>query len=95
MDFPIAELMDEDACDSKSVESLYPAGIACPRRGRADAIAVHRPGPRNFPREFRGASRTYLYQYVAMFVWGDDAKRATTEFLRAMLGVESATKRPT
>jgi len=40
-------------------------------------------------------SKKYLYQYVAMFEWGYNAKRATTETLRALLGVESATKFPT
>jgi len=52
-------------------------------------------GLRNFLRTSRGVSKKYLYQYVAMFEWGYNAKRATTEFLRAMLGVESATKYPT
>jgi len=52
-------------------------------------------GLRNFLRPFRGVSKKYLYQYVAMFEWGYNAKRATTEFLRALLSVESATKCPT
>jgi len=42
-----------------------------------------------------GVSKKYLYQYVEMFEGGYNAKRATTEFLRAILGVESATKCPT
>ena len=52
-------------------------------------------GLRNFLRPFRGVSKKYLYQYVALFEWGYDVKRATPEFLRAILGVESATKCPT
>lgn len=49
-------------------------------------------GLRNFLRPFRGVSKVYLYQYVAMFEWGYNAKRATEAFLRALLGVESATR---
>ena len=48
-------------------------------------------GLRNFLRTFRGVSKKYLYQYVAMFEWGYNAKRATLEFLWAILGVKSAT----
>ena len=50
MDFPIAELMDEDACYAKLLQALHPAGLACPRCHTADRIAVHRshraPGAR-------------------------------------------------
>ena len=49
-------------------------------------------GLRNFLRPFRGVSKAYLYQYVAMFEWGYNAKRATSTFLKALLGVESATR---
>ncbi len=42
MDFPIGELMDEDACYAKLVQALHPAGIACPRCKGADQITVHR-----------------------------------------------------
>jgi transposase len=52
-------------------------------------------GLRNFLRPFRGVSKKYLYQYVALFEWGYNVKQATTGFLRALLGVESATKCPT
>ena len=48
-------------------------------------------GLRNFLRTFRGVSKKYLYQYVAMFEWGYNAKRATPQFLWAVLGVRSAT----
>ena len=44
-------------------------------------------GLRNFLRPFRGVSKKYLYQYVAMFEWGYNVKRATPGFLRALLGV--------
>ena len=42
MDFPIAELMDEDACYAKLVAWLHPDGLACPRCHRADRMRVHR-----------------------------------------------------
>jgi transposase len=48
-------------------------------------------GLRNFLRLFWGVSKKYLYQYVALFEWGHNAKRATPEFLWAILGVKSAT----
>jgi transposase-like protein len=48
-------------------------------------------GLRNFLRLFRGVSKKYLYQYVAMFEWGYNVKRATPGFLRALLGVRAAT----
>jgi transposase-like protein len=42
MDFPIAELMDEDACYAELVEWLHPDGLACPRCAKADRMRVHR-----------------------------------------------------
>lgn len=52
-------------------------------------------GLRNFLRPFRGVSKKYLGQYVAMFEWACNAKRATTDFLRAMLGLKPGTYRDT
>jgi transposase-like protein len=52
-------------------------------------------GLRNFLRQFRGVSKDYLYQYVAMFEWGYNIKRATPRFLGALLGVRSTTICPT
>jgi transposase len=49
-------------------------------------------GMRNFLRPFRGVNKVYLYQYLAIFEWGYNVKRATPAFLDALLGVESATK---
>ena len=34
-------------------------------------------GLRNFLRPFRGVNKVYLHQYVAMFEWGYNVKRAT------------------
>lgn len=52
-------------------------------------------GMRNFLRTFRGVSKKYLHQYVAMFEWGYNVKCATPGFLWAILGVRSATICPT
>jgi transposase-like protein len=41
MDFPITELMDEDACYAKLLHWLHPDGLDCPRRHRADRLRVH------------------------------------------------------
>jgi transposase-like protein len=43
-------------------------------------------GLRNFLRTFRGVSKKYLAQYVAVFEWGHCLKAATVAFLRALLG---------
>ena len=42
MDFPISDLMDEDACYAKLVGWLHPDGLACPRCGARDGLTVHR-----------------------------------------------------
>jgi transposase-like protein len=45
MDFPIDELMDEDACYARLLEILQPGGLVCPRCGaRYDVgrLKVHR-----------------------------------------------------
>src|SRR5918998_2904314 len=49
-------------------------------------------GLRNFLRPFRGVNKVYLHQYVAMFEWGYNVKRATPAFLRALLGVRAPTR---
>jgi transposase-like protein len=42
MDFPISELMDEDACSQKLLSWLHPDGLACPRCGAREDLRVHR-----------------------------------------------------
>jgi transposase-like protein len=42
MDFPIAELMDQDACYAKLLHWLLPEGLVCPRCGARDGLGVHR-----------------------------------------------------
>ena len=48
-------------------------------------------GLRNFLRPFRGVSKWFLDQYVAMFEWAYNVKTATDDFLRALLGVKPGT----
>ena len=48
-------------------------------------------GLRNFLRPFRGVSKWFLHQYVAVFEWGYNLKRATADFLRALLGIGPTT----
>lgn len=52
-------------------------------------------GLRNFLRPFRGVNKVYLQQYVAMFEWSYNVKRATPSFLRALLGIGATTACPT
>ncbi len=42
MDFPITDLMDDDACDAKLVAWPHPDGFAFPRCHEGDRMAVHR-----------------------------------------------------
>ncbi len=42
-------------------------------------------GMRNFLRPFRGVHKEYLAQYVAMFEWAHNLKRATSDFLRTLM----------
>jgi transposase len=48
-------------------------------------------GLRNFLRPFRGVSKWYLAQYVAIFQWGHNLKSVTNEFLRILLGNQPST----
>lgn len=48
-------------------------------------------GLRNFLRPFRGVSKWYLDQYVAIYQWGSNIKRSTDEFLRILLGMRPGT----
>lgn len=41
MDFPLTDLMDQDACYARLVGALHPDGLACPRCG-GDRFGVHR-----------------------------------------------------
>jgi transposase-like protein len=51
-------------------------------------------GLRNFLRPFRGVSKWYLAQYVAIFQWAYNLKQVTTEFLRVLMGVRQTTNLP-
>ena len=48
-------------------------------------------GLRIFLSRFRGVSKRYLSQYVAMFQWAHNLKRATEDFMRALLGMRPST----
>ena len=41
MDFPLTELMDQDACYARLSKALHPEGMAYPRCG-GDRFGVHR-----------------------------------------------------
>jgi transposase len=49
-------------------------------------------GLRNYLRTFRGVSKHYLAQYVAIFQWGHNIKVVTDEFLQTLLGILPFTK---
>jgi len=48
-------------------------------------------GLRTFLRPFRGVSKYYLGQYVALFQWAHNLKAVTEDFLRILLGVPLST----
>jgi transposase len=48
-------------------------------------------GLRIFLSRFRGVSKWYLAQYVAVFQWAHNLKRATDDFLRTLLGMRPNT----
>ena len=45
MDFPIIDLMDQEACRRKLFDLLHPEGFACPRCGAREGLNVHRRHP--------------------------------------------------
>lgn len=47
---------------------------------------------RTFLRPFRGVSKWYLEQYVAIFQWSANLKEVSDDFLRVLLGVPFSTK---
>jgi transposase-like protein len=42
MEFPLADLMDEQACYQRLLSVLHPGGLACPRCRAKDELGVHR-----------------------------------------------------
>jgi transposase len=48
-------------------------------------------GLRDFLRPFRGVSKWFLNQYVGMFEWAYNVGEATSDFLRALLGIRVLT----
>ena len=49
-------------------------------------------GLRNYLRMFRGVSKHFLGQYVAMFQWSYNIKTVTDDFLRTLLGISAFTR---
>jgi transposase len=49
-------------------------------------------GLRNYLRTFRGVSKHFLDQYVAMFQWSYNIKAVTDDFLRRLLGISPLTR---
>jgi transposase-like protein len=45
MDFPIDDLLDQDACSRKLMDLLHPGGMACPRCAAREGLNVHRHRP--------------------------------------------------
>jgi hypothetical protein len=69
--------------------------------GRDGVREVHRntleglwTGVRNFLRLFRGVSKWFLAQYVAIFQWGYNLKAVTDDFMRVLLGIAPSTSFP-
>src|SRR5690348_5804574 len=42
MDFPLTDLMDQDACYAKLVALLHPGGLSCPACAAGDRLRAHR-----------------------------------------------------
>lgn len=61
------------------------------REVHVNTMEGHWTGLRNFLRPFRGVSKWYLDQYVAIFQWGYSIKRVTDDFLRILLGMKPGT----
>ena len=84
MDFPITDLMDEDACYAKLVHWLHPCGFACPRCRRDDRMAVHRRG-RAPVLDYRcGHCRRVFNAFTATSLHG--AKRRPAELVLILRG---------
>ncbi|MGE5757066.1 MAG: hypothetical protein ACM35G_15350 [Planctomycetaceae bacterium] len=65
MDFPIPDLMDQDACFAKRVGWVHPdgLGLACPRGGGRDGLVTHRRHRAPAP-GYRCASRRRVFNVV-------------------------------
>ena len=61
------------------------------REAHVNTTEGHWTGLRTYPRPFRGVSKWYLGQYVAVYEWGHRIKRVTDEFLRTLLGMRPGT----
>jgi hypothetical protein len=64
------------------------------REGHCNTLEGLGTGVRNFLRPFRGVSKWFLAQYVAIFQWGYNLKSVSDEFLRVLLGGRPAPSSP-
>jgi ISXO2-like transposase domain len=124
----VVERADQEAWETLVVDPTPPGAVVntdewagsnhLPEKGRGRAAACHTPGERewardddgdgvrevhnntveglwaglrNFLRPFRGVNKWFLGKYVAMFEWAYNIKEATSDFLRALLGIEVLT----
>jgi transposase-like protein len=84
MDFPIADLMDEDACSSKLIQWLHPDGLACPRGHGADRIRVHRSHRAPVRDDRCGHCRRVFNAFTGTILHG--TKRRPSELARIVRG---------
>jgi transposase-like protein len=61
------------------------------REAHVNTMEDHWTGLRDYLRPFRGVSKWYLGQYVAIYQWGHNIKRVAEEFLRILLGMRPGT----
>ena len=64
------------------------------REAHVNGMEGRGTGLRNYLRPFRGVSKWYLDQYVAVLQWGYNINRATDELLRILLGMRPGTDPP-
>ena len=87
MDFPITDLMDEQACYDRLVGWLHPDGLACPRCHAADRMVVHRRG-RDPVLDFRcGHCKRVFNAFTGTALHG--AKRRPRELVLILRGAAS------
>src|SRR4051812_30621573 len=84
MDFPITDLLDEDACYAKLVTWLHPEGLACPRCRRADRMRVHRSHRAHVRDDRRGHCKRLFNAFTGTALHG--SRRRPSELVLIMRG---------
>ncbi len=85
MDFPITDLLDQDACYSTLVSWLHPGGLACPRCRRADRMQVHRRHRSPVPDYRRGHCRRVFNAFTGTALQG--TRRRPVQLVLIVRGV--------